>query len=84
MNPNYKPTFNAEQISVAGVENAKFLIIETIKNSQQTFWPEIKKSTEKTCSFEEVQEAKRQLLVDGVIRMKEDSSEHDWEWILIK
>ena len=72
------------QTSSIGIEGAKKLIIETIRSNQQTFWPEISKANNGKYSFDEIQDAKSQLIISGVIRMKEDSFEHDWEWCLIK
>lgn len=84
MNPNYKPISTTTQMSGIGIDGAKSLIINTIKSNQQTFWPDIKKASELVYSFEELQEAKKQLLRDCVISMREDSCEHDWEWVLVK
>lgn len=70
------------QMSSTGIENAKLLILSTIKSNQQTFWADISKANNGKYSFDEIQEAKKQLILCGIIRMKEDSHEHDWEWVI--
>lgn len=84
MNPNYKSISTTKQTNSIGIEGAKALIIDTIKANQQTFWPDISKANNGKYSFDEIQEAKKQLVKSGDIRMKEDSCEHDWEWVIVK
>lgn len=84
MDLNNQSKLITSQVSSIGIEGAKKLIIETIRSNQQTFWPEISKANNGKYSFDEIQAAKKQLLLKGVIRMREDSCEHDWEWCLVK
>lgn len=82
MDLNRQSKLTTTQMSNTGIDEVKQLILSTIKSNQQTFWPDISKANGGKYSFDEIQEAKKQLLLGGIIRMKEDSHEHDWEWVI--
>ena len=63
-------------------EKAKSVIINAINKNAQCFWPEIIKESDNEVSPEELLQASRVLQKDGLIRLKEDSSEHAMEYIL--
>jgi hypothetical protein len=56
-------------------------ILEVVDKTNGAFWGDFYKNLIPTYSVDDVRSALRSLLNDGILRMKEDSEEHDWEYL---
>ena len=83
MNPNYQPAETKAEFTAAQISAAQETICLAIKNNQQCFWPEIVKQNNGELPEEALLEASRQMQKNKQIRLKEDSLEHDMEYILL-
>ena len=64
------------------IDSAKQIIRAAIKKEQQCFSPQIDKENNGRVSIGAISAATSVMIKSGELRLKEDSYEHDWEYIL--
>lgn len=82
MNHNDKPRPENGQPTPIEIDLAKQIIRAAVKKNQQCFIPQIKKENGCRVSHEAISSAASEMTKSGELRLKEDSFEHDWEYIL--
>jgi len=82
MDNNYRPKSVEEKPTATEIDLAMQIIRVAIKKKQQCFAPQINKENINRVSNGAISAATHVMIKSGELRLKEDSYEHDWEYIL--
>ena len=84
MNPNYEPE-QKQEVSTVEIEAAKQLVKQAIKdNGGYAYWSEIRDRIDCKATASTTSAALNSMIIDGLVRQKEDEIEHDWEYMLTR
>lgn len=84
MNHNYQPDVSSVPFTAIQISEGMETIKKAIRTTQQCFWADIMRVNAGKLSGELLLEASRQLQKNKEIRLREDSMEHDMEYILVR
>jgi len=82
MNHNRKLQAEEKRPDSNEIDLAKQIIRDAINKNQQCFVPQINKENNGRVSHEAISAATSEMTKSKELRLKEDSYEHDWEYIL--
>jgi len=82
MDHNYKHKAAEAKPTAAEIDLAKQIIRAAITKNQQCFVPQINKENNGRVSHQAISAATSEMTKSKELRLKEDSYEHDWEYIL--
>lgn len=84
MNPNYQPEVSNSPFTAIQIAEGMETIKKAIRTTQQCFWSDIMRVNAEKLSVELLLEASSQLQKNKEVRLREDSMEHDMEYILVR
>jgi len=82
MDHNYKPKSVEAKPTATEIDSAMQIIRAAIQKEQQCFAPQINKENINRVSNGAISAATYVMIKSEELRLKEDSYEHDWEYIL--
>lgn len=66
------------------VQKARIIVVAAIQNNTDCYRPTISREANGRVSEAALREAIAELVKEGVVRMREDPYEHDWEYLLTR